>query len=157
MRAIEVGIGRVTHLAFSPDGTLLAASGHDGVGLARWPAVAEGRAPFALARTEELIAQVAWHRDGYLFAGGGTRSGIVSVWDGRLRLRRELVGLSGQEGPTVAVAFSPDGSRLAFAGGGDDEPTRAVLVPTAGWNTSELIGLHAKPIGALLFAGPDIL
>lgn len=84
-------------------------------------------------------------------------SGVIPVWDSRLRLRRELIGLSGQEGPTLALAFSPDGSRLAFGGGWRDEPARAVVVPTAGWEPTELVGRHARQIGALLFTRPDIL
>ena len=157
MRAIDVGIGRVTHLAFRPGGTLLAASGYDGVGLAVWPALAEGRGPFDLARTDEGIGQVAWHPDGSVFAGGATRSGIVFVWDARLRLRREVIGLPGQDGPTMAVAFSPDGSRLAFGGGWDGEPARVVVVPTARWKPGEPIGRDLQLIGTLLFTRPGIL
>ncbi|HKB02198.1 MAG TPA: hypothetical protein VKD90_08265 [Gemmataceae bacterium] len=157
MRAIDVGIGRVTHLAFRPGGTLLAASGHDGVGLAVWPALAEGRGPFDLARTEEKIAQVAWHPDGHLFAGAGMDSGIVWVWDSRLRVRQELLPPSGEEKPTVALAFSPDGNWLAFGGGWRDEPTRAVVVPTAKWKPYAFIGRREQPIGALVFTRPDML
>lgn len=156
MRTIDAGIGRVTHLAFSPDGTRLTASGDDGVGLAPWPALAEGRGPFAVVRRPEPVAQVAWHPDGYLFAMAGEDSS-VQIRDARLRLQKELVAWSGQEGPTIAVAFSPDGTRLAFGGGWDDEPTRAVVVPTAGWRPSELVGRHAMQIGALLFTRPDVL
>jgi len=74
-----------------------------------------------------------------------------------LRLRRELPAPSGEEKPTLTVAFSPDGSRLAFAGGWEDEPTRAVVVPTTRWKPSEPIGRHARPIGAVLFTRPDML
>ena len=157
MRTLDVGLGVVTHLAFSPDGSLLAAAGHRGVGLALWPALAEGRGPFDLAATDERIAQLAWHPAGHLFATAGQDSGVVQVWDPRLRVRRELVGLSGQHGWMVAVAFSPDGARLAFGGGYWDDPASAVVVPVGRWRPARPVGAHANQIGALLFTRPDVL
>ena len=157
MRTLEAGLGTVTHLAFSPDGSLLAASGHQGVGLARWPTLAEGRRPFDVAPVEEPVGQLAWHPDGHLFAGGGLVSGMVLIWDGRLRVRREILGESGQQGPTVAVTFSPDGSLLALGGGWSGEPSSAVIVPTSRWRPGRSVGHHDNQIGALLFTRPGIL
>jgi WD40 repeat protein len=157
MRTIDAGVDAIAHVAFSPDGTLLAAAGHAGIGLAAWPALAEGRGPFDVVRIEERLAQVSWHPAGHLFATAGIDSGVVQVRDSRLRLRKELIGLAGQEGPTVAVTFSPDGSRLGFSSGFWDEPSRVIVVPTAGWRPADSIGTHPKPIGALLFTRPHIL
>jgi WD40 repeat protein len=135
----------------------LAATGHEGVALAAWPGLAEGRGPFEVAPTGESVAQAAWHPDGRVFATGGLGSGIVVVWTRRLRVRRELVALSGQDGPTLSVAFSPDGRRLAFGSGFWDEVGRVLMVPTARWGPAESVGMHAKPIGALLFTRPHLL
>src|SRR5689334_1148106 len=100
MRILDVGLGVVTHLAFRPDGSLLAASGYRGVGVARWPALAGGRGPFEIVLTDERVAHVAWHPTDHLLASAGLDSGVVQIRDARLKLRRELVGLSGQQGPT---------------------------------------------------------
>lgn len=157
MRTLDVGIGVITHLAFSPDGSLLAASGHRGVGAALWPALAGGRGPFDVAPTDERVAHLTWHPAGYLLASGGLDSGVVQLRDARLKLRRELVGMTGQEGPTASVAFSPDGTRLALGGGWWGEPASAVVVPVGRWKPSHTVGDHANQIGALLFTRPDVL
>jgi WD40 repeat protein len=157
MRTLDVGLGVVTHLAFSLDGSVLAASGHRGVGLALWPALAEGRGPFDIVPVEERVAQVAWHPAGHLLASAGLDSGVVQVRDARLKLRRELVGITGQQGATAAVAFSPDGARLALGGGWWGEPASAVVVPVARWKPARPVGEHTNQIGALVFTRPDVL
>src|SRR3954471_15932944 len=157
MRTLDVGLGVVTHLAFSPDGSLLAASGHRGVGLALWPGLAGGRGPFDLVPVEERVAQVAWPPAGHLLASAGLDSGVVQVRDSRLKLRRELVGMTGQQGATAALAFSPDGARLALGGGWWGEPASAVVVPVARWKPARPVGEHANQIGALAFTRPDRL
>jgi WD40 repeat protein len=157
VRTLDVGIGVVTHLAFSPDGSLLAAGGHRGLGVAAWPALAEGRAPFDVAPTDERIAHLAWHPAGHVLAAAGLDSGMVQLRDARLRLRRELIGMTGQQGATAAVAFSPDGSSLALGGGWWGEPASAVVVPVGRWRPPRTVGEHANQIGALLFARPDVL
>ena len=159
MRTIDASLGAISHLAFRPDGSLLAAAGTQGIGVAVWPALAEGRGPFDTLRLEDhdRVAQLAWHPDGRVFATASIGFGAIQLRDHRLRLRRELVALSGQEGPMVAVAFSPDGSRLAFAGGYLDESSHAIVVPTAKWRPSQTLGNHAKPIGAILFVGENVV
>src|SRR3954470_1967143 len=157
MRTLDVGLSVVTHLAFSPDGSLLAASGHRGVGLALWPALAGGRGPFDIALAEERVAQVAWQPAGHLLASAGLDSGVVQVRDSRLKLRRELVGMTGQQGATAALAFSSDGARMALGGGWWGEPASAVVVPVARWKPARPVGEHANQIGAVAFTRPDVL
>src|SRR5262245_11056439 len=157
MRTLDAELGTITHLAFSPDGSLLGASGHAGVGLALWPALAEGRGPFDIAPVEEQVAQLAWHPGGHLFASGGLVSGMVLIWDSRLKVRRGILGVSGQHGPTVAVSFSPDGSLLALGGGWWGEPTSAVILPTSGWKPARPVGQQHNQIGALLFTSAELL
>lgn len=157
MRTLDVGLGVVTHLAFRPDGSLMAASGHGGLGVAPWPAFAEGRGQFVLVSTDERVAQLAWHPAGHLLASAGLDSGVVQVRDARLKLRRELVGVTGQQGPTAAVAFSPDGARLALGGGWWAEPASAVVVQVSRWKPARPVGEHTNQIGALLFTRPGIL
>jgi WD40 repeat protein len=157
MRILDVGLGVFTHLAFRPDGSLLAVSGYQGVGVAPWPALAEGRGPFKIDSPDERVAQVAWHPAGRLLASAGLDSGVVQIRDARLKLRHELVGMSGQQGPTAAVAFSPDGSRFALGGGWWAEPASAVVVPVGRWKPARPVGEHANQIGALLFTRPGVL
>ena len=160
MRTIDAGLGAISHLAFRPAGSLLAAAGDAGIGVALWPALAEGRGPFdTISLNEsERVGQHAWHPQGRFFATAGlSELGPVQLRDHRLRLQQEFLALSGQEGPMVAIAFSPDGSRLAFAGGFWGEPSRVVVVPTAKWRPSETVGSHANQIGAILFSGSNVL
>jgi WD40 repeat protein len=156
MRRIDVGIGTVTHLAFSPDGTQLAAAGHQGVGLGPWPALAEGRGPFATTRTQDKMAQVAWHPDGHVFLAAG-HLGILQVRDARFRLRKELAELAGHRGPIVAMTFSADGQHMAFGGGWWPEPSSAVVVESHTWRQVRLLSRHANQIGALAFTGPHVV
>jgi WD40 repeat protein len=157
MRTFDVGIGTVTHLAFSPDGAILAASGHRGIGSAPWPSLAAGRGPFDVAPTDERVAHLAWHPAGRLFASAGLDSGVVQIWDSRLKPRRELVGITGQQGAMAAVAFSPDGGLLALGGGWWGEPASAVVVRVGQWKPGRPVGAHANQIGALVFTRPDVL
>ena len=163
MRRLEIGVETVTHLAFSPDGTLLAASGYRGIGIGPWPALAEGRGPFAITPSREKVAQVAWHPDGYYFAAAGVDSGIIQVWDIRLRVRKDLIELPGQHGPMTAVTFDRDGHRLAFGGGwwpepgADKEVASAIVVQTSTWRPlRELEGVFNQ-VGAIVFTRPDVV
>jgi WD40 repeat protein len=157
MRILDPTIGLITHVAFSPDGGYLAASGQRGIALAAWPAVVEGRSPFAVIPAHDKVDQLAWHPDGQMFASANGVEGVVQVWDTRQRLRKELIELPGQQGHMLAVAFSQDGHRLALGGGWWEDRGCALVVPTDTWRPSERIESHSNQVGAVLFTRPDVL
>jgi WD40 repeat protein len=110
------GRGAVRHLAFSPDGTTLAAaalapdalSGH--VGTVRLWDVATRRAlglPLTGDGTE--VFDLAFDHDGSTLAAAGS-DGTVQLWD--VHTRRAL-GSALPVGGAATVAFSPDGRALA--------------------------------------------
>lgn len=156
MRTFDVGLGVVTSLAFHPDGLLLAAGGYQGIGIAPWPP-ADGSGSFERVSLDERVAQLAWHPDGRLLAAAGLDSGVIHLRDRRLRFRRELVGLAGQNGWMTTVAFSSDGSRLAMGGGYWADPASAVVVQVGRWRTGRSVGEYGNQIGAVLFTRPDVL
>jgi WD40 repeat protein len=112
----------VGRLAFSPDGKLLATvSG--GTKVQCWE-TATGRAVLAVPAQDASVFAVAFSGDGRQLATGhlatadesGGFAGVVVFWD--VATGRRLKAVRGHTGSVLAVAFSPDGKRLA-SGGGD--------------------------------------
>lgn len=110
IRRIACDLPKITSLAFSPSGTMLAVGGGEPgvrgeVRLFSWP---EGRLLHRINAHADLVTSVA-------FAADGTRLGAASadhtatVWsianDGTLT---ELFKLRGHAGPVLAVAFGPN-------------------------------------------------
>lgn len=157
MRIVDVGIETLTHLAFSPDGTLLAACGYTGIAIGPWPALSEGRATFATSPVEERVAQIAWHSNGRRFATAGIDRGIVQIFSINLRVNRELAGLADQDGPVTAIAFSADGEQFGIACGWWDEPASLLLLDSRSWRPTKQLETHLNQIGAMAFGRSNVL
>jgi len=106
--------GKVTGVAFSPDGQHLATSGADG--MVRVWRCDRGRLsttdPLVLTGHQGEVWTPVFSRDGSRIAAAGA-DGTVTVWD--WRSSTTPVVLRGHEGKVWTVAFSPDGHRLASA------------------------------------------
>jgi WD40 repeat protein len=109
--------GAAYSAVFSRDGKLLATSGDDGtIKLWEMPALKEKA---ALKRHERSVGALAFSPDGAWLASVGD-DGVVVVWDAArgqpkwtLKGHNELTPIKGQPALPRALAFAPDGSRLA--------------------------------------------
>lgn len=140
------------NIEFSPDGTILAAAGMGGT-VRLWD-VGKGQIAKTLEYGDESgIHDVAFSPDGRILASGSTDS-TVWFWDvatgnvvETLRLRDALFGL----------AFSPDGTILATAGGSEqavvlwdvERGERLRSLP----HEDQLMAIAFSPDGELLAAG----
>jgi hypothetical protein len=126
----------LTHMAFSPDGTLLAASGYLGserphlwevaTAKERWPSDGIRRQTYA----------VAFSPDGRLLAAGDyLGQSAVQVWE--VASGKKVYSFEGHHSGVWSLAFSPDERSLA-SGGGDS----TILV----WNL--VGGPHARTLAA---------
>ncbi len=100
--------GDVTELAFSPDGTLLAAAGDPEGTIKLWQLAAPAK-PQVLRAQRGRVNGVAFAPDGRILASGG-QDGTVRLWD--VETGEALGGPLRLVKPVTAVAFSPDGHRL---------------------------------------------
>ena len=138
---------RINFVAFSPNGELLASSGHGGIQL--WD-VSTGQEIRSLAEPEGA-GFIAFNPDGSMLASCMNQR--VQLWD--VSTGQEIRSLTGAGS---RIAFSPDGSTIALAGGADDR-VRLWDVAT-GWEirsfpgSSEAIRCVAfSPNGELLAVG----
>ncbi|HEU4423837.1 MAG TPA: hypothetical protein VFR67_15000, partial [Pilimelia sp.] len=102
---------QVLRVAWSPDGTHLAAGQRNGeITLFRLG----DRAPIATwqAHAGDFVREVSWHPDGELIASCGD-DGTLAVWDWRSRHLITRVDLT--SGWALRLAWSPDGRHLAVA------------------------------------------
>jgi WD40 repeat protein len=106
VRTIEFPGDHVVSLAFSPDGTLLAAGNWSG-DLVLWEAGSETPLSNLGARIDPVI-DLAFSPDGTLLGAGllSEGPGTVEIWE--LASRQQLSSLEGSQ-----LAFSPDGTSLA--------------------------------------------
>jgi WD40 repeat protein len=122
-----MGEGYVRSVAYSPDGSTLAAGYAGGVVL--WDvATRRRRATELLPVKEGYVESVAFSPDGNTLAAGYSvlsgrdvvvvAGGGVVLWDVAVRRRRAAEPFPVAEGGVEAVAFSPDGNTLAAGYGG---------------------------------------
>jgi WD40 repeat protein len=101
-------------VAFSPDGTTLAAGSRNST-IYLWD-VASGRQGKALVGHRSAVRSVAFSPDGTTLASG-SNDRTIAFWD--VRGGERLASLTGHSDAVRSVAFSPDGTTLAS--GSDDE------------------------------------
>jgi WD40 repeat protein/serine/threonine protein kinase len=150
--------GAVEVVQWSPDGTALASAGRD-LTVRIWdPSTGE---------TVQLLKQswfpLAWSPDGdRLAVGGGLPQGLkksdypvptgVNIWEA---VTGELLHNFQRESPIYAVAWSPDGEKLAFCGEGDDAGSVNLVNAHTGemirrMNKNEVFSIAWGPYGKLL-------
>jgi WD40 repeat protein len=140
-------VGAVTSVAFSSDGTTLAAGTYRGVVL--WNAAERKRVvDTPLAAPEGLVRDVAFSRDGRTIAAGlgfdRGRGGGVVLWDVAARKRLLETPLPVAEGGVHSVAFSPDGTTIAagYGAAGVVEPNSGVVL----WDADARKRLFGAPL-----------
>ncbi|MEX5635730.1 WD40 repeat domain-containing serine/threonine protein kinase [Parafrankia sp. FMc2] len=141
-------------VVFSPDGTLLATSGVDGV-VQVWDATARsGARPLAtLTGHTRDVQNVVFSPDGTLLATASL-DGTARLWDATIHGEaRPLATLTGHIGNVQDVVFSPDGTLLATSS--DDGTTRMWDVAARG-EVRPLVTLpgHVGPTRGVAFS-PD--
>ena len=136
--------GRVSSLAFSPDGRLLLVTSRDR--RARVIDVPSGRIVMTLAHSG-FVNAAAFSPDGRLIATAG-QDHNARIWD--VRGGRLLHTLYGARGGLTAITFSPDGKLLATA---SSDGVGRVYAARSGLRQYFLIG-HVNAVNDIAFS-PD--
>ena len=157
LRPLVPSVGRISAVAFSPDGKRLAVGGD-----ASAPVLIDVASGMVLKQMtgghRGGINSVAFDPKGPRLATGGAHDLQTIVWDiATGRPIRQLKHPTPNEQRNVTVGWSPDGSMLATAGGGG----RVILWRTSTWqqlatlpaDTSIVLCVAFSPDGSLLAAG----
>ncbi len=138
--------GRVTALAYRPDGKRLATAGADG-SIHVWDA-ASGRLVRSLDRAHSrAVGALAYSPDGKRLASGGGDH-LVKLWDADTGI--PLATLKRHTGPVAGVAFDQGGKLLASA----SSDQTVILWQTTGGSPLRTLRGHQGPVNAVAFS-PD--
>ncbi|MFD8081616.1 NB-ARC domain-containing protein [Kitasatospora sp. NPDC059722] len=110
VRVLTGHVNGVSDCAFSPEGTLLATSSHDGT-VRLWDSATGGPVRILTGHVG-AVAACAFSPDGTLLATTG-HDRTARLWD--THTGTPVRTLTGHSGPVVDCAFSPDGTLLATA------------------------------------------
>lgn len=113
-RTLQGHRNRVSSLAYSPDGSVLASGSQDGA-IKIWDPQT-GQALKTL-EAEALVCSVAVAPDGRVLASGCS-DGAVKLWDLQAGKLQHSLHTSKSNAAVLCVEFSPDGRRLAASNGG---------------------------------------
>src|SRR5574341_915918 len=133
LKIIET-VAPMNGLAFSPDGSRLAAGSSDST-LSIWD-VATGENLNTLSGHSAEVWGVDWSPDGRQIASGG-QDGQAIIWDARSGEQQQV--LKGRAFAVFGVEWSADGSRLLVA----DDSRFFVIWDTATWTIEQEIGTLA--------------
>ena len=173
-RELHDGWGVMIALAYNRQGTHLATVGTDR-NVRIWD-LAANREPLVLSDEREGIASVAFSPDGKILAtGGGAPPEVIQAPKGKFPAAEndgrtirfwnpstgaQIRSMRGHTGSIHALAFSPDGTRLASAGADGIvriwDPATGKLGVTLRGHSSAVFGIAFSPDGTrLVSAGAD--
>ena len=142
----------VRSVAFSPDGTLLAAAYSDNT-VKLWDVATRESIATLNGHTDE-VTSVTFSPDGTLLASA-SEDATIRLWD--VETRESIATLEGDGGVVTSVAFSPDGTLLASGGTDEkvklwDVETRENIATLEG-HRGEVTSVAFSPNGTLLASG----
>ena len=142
--------GEIRHIAFSPDGQLIAAANREDNTVKLWR-IENGALVHTLSDLSGEVTAVAFSPDGTVLATGGATTenqGDLRLW--RISNGTLIRSLTGHTGSVVTVDFSPDGLSLA-SGGGD---TTIILWRISDGSIIRSLSGHSDCVDSVAFS-PD--